>query len=392
MEKRLEALDSWRGVTALIVVLYHFSAEFNWSWRGEPYLKNMDVLIDFFFVLSGFVITGAYEKKLRESKDISGFFLRRLGRLWPMHLFTLGLMVAYAVARGISNGQLTGPDGIHDGALYDLSALPSNILMLQAVGLENHFTWNFPSWSASTEFYTYFVFAALWVWVGRQSLILTVLTAIGIPILLLFWVAPGLTGSVFFVCIYCFALGALLRKGFDRVRGRWAFMQNTTIATLAEVGALALAFGYMTTNVQPQQLAPLVFSVWVFVFAFDGGLISRALMTPLPRMLGTTSYSIYLLHIPLFTMGVAMAVLLQNATGLQLQYAAHDGAVVFGSEIWIGNLLIAGAIAINVAIATVTYRLIEVPGQDWGNRLAKRWKQRQSVKRRSVATPIQPAE
>lgn len=380
LDRRFEALDSWRGIAAIMVVVFHFSPAFNWSFRGATFIVHMDLAVDFFFLLSGFVISGAYERRLRERQDVSGFFVRRIGRLYPLHLFTLALMVAFAVCRGISNGQIIGPRGMHDGGLYDFGAIPSNLFLLQGVGIENHFTWNFPSWSISTEFYTYAVFAGLWVLFGARSLALTLLIAVGLPILFAFWQAPILGGQEFLVCIYCFAVGSLLRKVFEAARKRWPTWERRTAATLAELGAMALAAAYMLNPVYSTQLAPLAFAPVIFIFAFDGGWVSWLLRRSFPQMLGRVSYSTYLMHIPVLMIGSALVISGQRLGLFTAQYPIANERPLYGSEMWIGDIAMAASVAIVVLVAQQTYRWIEMPGQAVVNRLGRAWIERRKVR------------
>ena len=72
-------LDGLRGVAALVVILYHVFECFNWSPLPHGYLA-----VDFFFVLSGFVIGYAYDNRWGKDLTMKGFFRRRLIRLHPM--------------------------------------------------------------------------------------------------------------------------------------------------------------------------------------------------------------------------------------------------------------------------------------------------------------------
>ena len=79
-------LDGLRGVAALLVVLFHVFECFDWSPAPHGYLA-----VDFFFVLSGFVIGYAYDDRWKPAGEtkrprltMGGFFLRRLIRLHPM--------------------------------------------------------------------------------------------------------------------------------------------------------------------------------------------------------------------------------------------------------------------------------------------------------------------
>ena len=72
-------LDGLRGVAALIVILYHVFECFDWTPLPHGYLA-----VDFFFVLSGFVIGYAYDSRWKEGLTVGHFFKRRLIRLHPM--------------------------------------------------------------------------------------------------------------------------------------------------------------------------------------------------------------------------------------------------------------------------------------------------------------------
>ena len=81
-------LDGIRGVAALLVLTRHTDA----FWNFEIYRAYLAV--DLFFVLSGFVIASAYDRRLRDGVlSVGGFMLVRLIRLYPMFLLSLVLAV-----------------------------------------------------------------------------------------------------------------------------------------------------------------------------------------------------------------------------------------------------------------------------------------------------------
>ncbi len=57
-----------------------------------PPFANISLWVDFFFVLSGFVIAHAYLDRLRTGLGLGTFMVRRFARLYPLHLFTLILV------------------------------------------------------------------------------------------------------------------------------------------------------------------------------------------------------------------------------------------------------------------------------------------------------------
>ena len=98
-QHRFGTLDGLRGVAAFAVVLYHFGTA-----TGNPYLAPAGKLaVDFFFVLSGFVLAHAYGRRIANRQIGPLEFLRlRFLRLWPTAL--LGALLGLAVALGTSSG------------------------------------------------------------------------------------------------------------------------------------------------------------------------------------------------------------------------------------------------------------------------------------------------
>lgn len=79
---RFEILDGLRGVAAMIVVAFHLFETYS-SGPSEQILNHGYLAVDFFFVLSGFVIGYAYDDRWGRMTTW-GFFKRRLIRLQPM--------------------------------------------------------------------------------------------------------------------------------------------------------------------------------------------------------------------------------------------------------------------------------------------------------------------
>ncbi len=78
-QERFAILDTWRGVCASLVALGHctiYGHLFDLHFVRGAYLW-----VDFFFVLSGFVITHAYGERVSSWRQVKAFMLRRFGRL-----------------------------------------------------------------------------------------------------------------------------------------------------------------------------------------------------------------------------------------------------------------------------------------------------------------------
>ena len=78
-----ELLDGLRGVAALLVICYHIFEGFATS-PLDQHFNHGYMAVDFFFILSGFVIGYAYDDRWKTTLTLKGFFKRRLIRLHPM--------------------------------------------------------------------------------------------------------------------------------------------------------------------------------------------------------------------------------------------------------------------------------------------------------------------
>ncbi|RZJ36784.1 MAG: acyltransferase, partial [Brevundimonas sp.] len=95
--RRFEALDSLRGVCAILVVLFHMPVAAH--WRDWGLIQHSYLFVDYFFVLSGFVIAHAYSQRLKTPTDAGRFMVRRLGRVWPLHVLMLAAFIGLELVR-----------------------------------------------------------------------------------------------------------------------------------------------------------------------------------------------------------------------------------------------------------------------------------------------------
>src|ERR1700722_882015 len=83
--EHLATLDGLRGLAALAVLWYHICE----LLQIRIALPHVYMAVDFFFMLSGYVVAKAYEAKLNGSMTFPHFILVRLGRLYPMIFVTV---------------------------------------------------------------------------------------------------------------------------------------------------------------------------------------------------------------------------------------------------------------------------------------------------------------
>lgn len=90
-EQRFQTLDGARGIAAICVMLFHFSAN---GLATATLFSNAFAAVDYFFCLSGFILSFTYDQRLRDGMTAGAFMTRRLVRLYPMYL--LGLVLGLA--------------------------------------------------------------------------------------------------------------------------------------------------------------------------------------------------------------------------------------------------------------------------------------------------------
>jgi peptidoglycan/LPS O-acetylase OafA/YrhL len=386
---RFRVLDSWRGILALLVALGHFEAL--WPFVNASLVRNSYLAVDFFFVLSGFVIAHAYGARVREAGSGAGFMLRRFGRLWPLHIGIIGVFFLMQLLwLGLDLSGVKPPEIPFWGG-FSLSTLPANFALLQASGLIAGGSWNFPSWSIGVEFWTYLVFALACLSFGERlgRAALPIALVAGLVILLFSDDYMSVyEGIALFRCIYGFFVGVaihalLCEKGLPR----------RTFAAHAEIPMLVIgiAFIIIADKTAWTMLAPVVFGGLIYVFAAEAGPLSRLLSTTPFQKIGLWSYSIYMVHaVILFAMKDSVKVI-EQMTGLTLSKVARfgggDRTLIFIHDQWTTCLVVLLFLGLSVAAASLTYRMIEDPGRKFFSRLAARLEARANVPDRRPLRP-----
>ena len=358
---RFEALDGWRGVCALLVVLFHFHG--NSPVHGSGLVRNSYLFVDFFFVLSGFVIAWNYSDRLADWPGIRKFLVLRLGRVYPLHLFMLLCFVAYETLRlaAGSEGAFTGPN--------TPAAVLSNLLLLQSLGLHEGLTWNGPSWSISTEWWTYVLFALACAWLGiRNGLLLAV--AIAAPILLVNLSKSGMDTTYdwgLIRCVFGFALGVACCRIYN-LAAPVASSPGKGVMTIVEAAVVVAVVAFVSAaGTSPLSfMAPFIFAAAVLIFAAEGGLVSRVFHSRPLKWLGMVSYSIYLTHffLVLILPGIAKRILGADPWA-PMQLPNGQWVMAIGRNAFEGTAGYALVVVATLAFSAITYRWVEVPGRDW---------------------------
>ncbi len=350
--QRFVALDGWRGICALLVALYHFPM--GGHVQVLPMFRDSYLFVDFFFVLSGFVITFAGEDRLDAGGSRVDFLWRRVARIWPLHAFVLGVMVAN---EAIHWAWLEGGFNI-----LRMSQIPANLLLMHGWGWAKGLSWNWPSWSLSVEMALYGLFAVGFMAVPRKARV-----GLAILIVVAALTIVGLNSSRYMGATYDYGL-ARGAAGFFAgylVRRLWLVVPSR-LGLWGEVAVIALVVAFVSTaRIGPWTLmAPAVFGLAVWVFASESGVISRVLKTSPMIKVGAWSYSIYMVHGPLiFAIKWCYAQAYPGAGSItKLAKALHAP--------FLGDAMALAFTALVLAVASVTYRHVEMPAQKamlaWG--------------------------
>lgn len=210
MKEHVYAFDSLRGIFAIFVAYSHFFGSL-YGWNYYPF-KGAFLAVDFFFILSGVVLTLAYKEKFLTGKlNFLDFILIRLFRLYPLHVITMlitAVIMSFSIVGGVIYLNNLPFDNVLDHTIL-------NLLLLNGIGIPPlGWSFNDPSWSISVEY-----------WVGCLLL----------PILLNIRVEYKILLAFIFYC-FVFYMGGLSQNnnlfGFINVsvlRGVSAFLLGNSI-------------------------------------------------------------------------------------------------------------------------------------------------------------------
>ncbi len=397
---RFHALDGLRGLCALTVALLHFYMHMQIT--PPAFIEHSFALVDFFFVLSGFVLAHAFFEPLTLRGGGRAFFLRRVGRLYPLHFFVLMLFVLVELGKLAASRHGAAMAAPAFSGNNSLAGLVGNLLLVQSLGLFDHVSWNFPAWSISVEFYVNLLFAGLLLLplndesagqaLRRRFMLALALAALG-GIATGFAAAGG--GPVTYDyglvrCIYGFFLGVaaqrLRAEGFDPFRGATAAWMGAAELAVAATIALFLHYG---AQFWLFMLSPPLFALAALIFAHERGPISTLLLTRPIRACGEWSYSIYLVHVFLL---VNLLGRLASLAGKHGAFGLAPSSGADGGE-YLRALFLQGPVSAEVmtlfylalvlAASALTFRFIEKPGRDRFNALAAKASPRPAPPRRN---------
>lgn len=307
-------LDGLRGVAALMVIWYHVFE--GYAFAGGTTIDTFNhgyLAVDFFFILSGFVIGYTYDDRWGKNFTMKDFIKRRLIRLHPMVIMgaVVGAITFYI------QGSVQW-DGTHIGISMVMLSLLCTIFFIPAmpgVGYEvrgngEMFPLNGPCWSLFFEYIGNILYALFIRRLSNKALtIVVVLLGVALASFAIFnvsgygnigvgWTLDGVNfiGGLLRM-LFPFSMGMLLSRNFKPMKLRGAFW----ICTLVMIALFAVPYlegteSICTNGIYEAFCIIIAFPILLWIGA--SGTTTDKKSTQICKFLGDISYPIYVIHYP----------------------------------------------------------------------------------------------
>ncbi len=294
LKQHFLTLDGLRGVAALTVMVMHRG---RWFYEPGGFLGHAYLAVDFFFLLSGFVVAFAYEDRLRSGMTFLKFARLRLVRLYP--LIFLGMMIGGLWAWAQYAFDLPGSRQSGDIGL----GLLKSLLMIPTIGRNpaGIFPLNGPAWSLFFEIAINLLYAASLRWM-RLRWVIAVVAVSGLAL-----VGYATTGDIDVGPTPATFWGGFARTAFGFYGGvlLYRLMRMRKLPTVgAPIWALGLVLLLVFTTHNLGALNGLFDMICLLVIfpvvLVLGAHAADGRWDAVNRVSGALSYPVYVLHYPLY--------------------------------------------------------------------------------------------
>ena len=320
MKKRnFKVLESFRFLAALLVGLGHL---FTWNGNHDVIPRSFMLSVDFFFVLSGFVLTqNLKDQKLNVDEYLNKLFFGR----------TIRLLIPYMILVTIYQIIFVKFMGHIKISLYEWII---NLFLLQILGLNGNVTGGMigVAWALGLEYWIgtiYFPFVYFLKKKFDKGLIfisiMTYIISIGI---LRHYSTNFIAAKIFRYfdvpiiisrLLASFSIGTLCSILYQKFKNI-EFKNKRKIFTILEITIIYFIIRVYNSkhyNGENEYVFPIFAGILVFIFAYENGIISKALEKV--SFLGKLSYSIYLIH-PCFVELMNYLKVKNPLSGLNISY------------------------------------------------------------------------
>ncbi|MEG1905582.1 MAG: acyltransferase [Bacteroidales bacterium] len=348
-------LDGLRGVAAIVVVWYHVFEGYATS-RLDQIVNHGYLAVDFFFILSGFVIAYAYDDRWEKMTSLD-FFKKRMIRLHPMVIIgaLVGALMFYTQGCDWWDVSVVALSSLLIGTLMNLFLIPATPA-IEVRGIGEMFPLNGPCWSLFFEYVGNILYGLFIHRFSNRSLSLLVIT---IGVLLSGWVILGPQGDLaygwqltfeqgtagFFRMLFSFSLGLLLFRLIKpgKIKGAFALAAILLVAFLA-MPRIGTENTLWMNGIYEMFCVIVLFPVLVFI-GISGTLKSEFSIRAC-KFLGDISYPLYIVHYPFIYLYIAWV---------------KNEKLPF-SESWYGAV---GVMVVSIALAYLSLKHYDEPVRKW---------------------------
>ena len=292
--QHFEILNGMRGLAALVIVVFHFM-EIIITDFSKIFIAHGFLAVDFFFVLSGFVIAYAYDNRIAEMK-LKTFVKLRLIRLQPLVVIGSILGLLTFVFDPYTN--IYAAYGFRETAMLFLTSVFMIPYPVVSERYFNLFNLNAPSWSLFWEYVANLAYATILFKASKK--ILAIFAFIGAAALFyISWqylnLLGGWNGETFFHgfarIFFSFSMGMLIH------RSGWIIKNN--LGLLGMCGLLMLAF-LVPYNEQWTWLVEPIIVIFYFplLVSLGAGATLSNKYQKINKFSGDISYPLYMTHYP----------------------------------------------------------------------------------------------
>ncbi len=300
-------LDGLRGVAAITVVCFHIFEAFATSHLDQR-INHGYLAVDFFFILSGFVVGYAYDDRWGSMK-IKDFIKRRIIRLHPMVVMgaLIGAVMFYWQGCSVWNVSKVGVIALFTATFLNMLLIPATPGS-EIRGVGEMFPLNGPSWSLFFEYIGNILYALVIRKFSTKALAALVFaTGCGLASFAIFGplgdicVGYSLTGTEFtggsLRLLFSFSAGLLISRIFRPVNVKGAFwVCSISVVALLAVPRIGGA-GHLWANGVYDTLCCVVFFP-ILVYLGASGKNTDKYTARICKFLGDISYPLYMVHYP----------------------------------------------------------------------------------------------
>lgn len=337
-KKHFLILDALRGVAALVVVLFHIFEIYSGGDHIKQLINHGYLAVDFFFMLSGYVMAHAYDDRWG-TMSLKDFFKRRIIRLHPMIIMgmTIGAILFYF-------GESAMFPKIAETTVWQLLlllilgyALIPVTPAMDTRGWNEMYPLNGPAWSLFFEYIANILHAMVLrklskallgtlVFIAGAALIHLAVTSPNGDIIGGWSTEAGQLRIGFTRLLFPYMAGMLLRRSIKVIKTKSTFLFSSLLLVLILSFPRVGGYGHVWVNGLYDSLSViLLFPIIIYLGAI--GEVKNRIAQRICTFLGDISYPVYIIHYPIIY--VFYAWIVNNEIDIQKGFYAGAGLLAF---------------------------------------------------------------